>query len=126
MGFRWERKPTEVFPQGTDAYIAAIKDGIAAIAQRRAPEIESWMKANAEWVDRTSNARQTLNTEVLEFMDEVVIWLAHGMSYGWYLEGYNPAAAREMMNGGQYAIIGPAMDHWAPILWQDVERMLRG
>lgn len=115
-GFIWHDPPDEVFPAGMDEYLAAIKQGIMAIAVRRAPEIEAWLKTNASWVDRSGNARQTLHTEVRVMAEQVVIVLSHGMDYGKWLE---------LANGGRYAIVGPGLDHWAPIIWNDVEALLR-
>jgi len=116
-GFVWVDPPDKVFPAGMDAYVRDVRAGIMAIAQRRAPEIETWMKQHAPWEDRTGNARQTLHTEVQILAEQVVIELAHGMSYGIFLE---------LANGGTWAVIGPALDHFAPIIWSDVDRLLRG
>lgn len=115
-GITWSVTPEQAFGELTNAYIAAIRRGVRAIAQRRAPEIENWMKSNATWTDRTGNARQTLNTEVEQVTaDMVQIVLAHGVEYGIYLE---------LAHGGTYAIIAPALDHWGPVIWNDVQTLL--
>jgi len=115
-GFRWIRPPEQALSELTEAYVSAIERGILKIAQAYAPQIADWMKANAPWTDRTGNARQTLYTEVNHVVKSMVeIILSHGMSYGVYLE---------LNNAGRYAIIDPAIDHWAPILWSEVVRML--
>jgi len=115
-GFHWEKTPEEALGELGDAYASAIHRGVKAIVDRWAPEIENWMKQNAPWTDRTGNARQTLHTEVEEVVDEMVeIIMAHGVYYGIYLE---------LCNAGRYAIINPALDHFAPKIWQDVRRML--
>jgi len=115
-GFQWVRPPEQAFSELTEAYVAAIHRGVLAIAKSYAPEIENWMKANAPWTDRTGNARQTLYTEVQQIVQSVVeIILSHGVGYGVYLE---------LCNAGRYAIIDPAIDHFAPILWSEVVRML--
>ena len=115
-GFRWERPPEQAMNELTQAYVAAIHRGVYRIAQRYAPEIENWMKSNAPWTDRTANARQTLYTEVRQVVESMVeLVLSHGVEYGVYLE---------LNNAGKYAIIDPAIDHWAPILWSEIVRML--
>ena len=115
-GFRWERPPEQPLSELTEAYISAIHRGVYRIAQSTAPEIENWMKANAPWTDRTANARQTLYTEVNQVVQSMVeIVLSHGVEYGIFLE---------LSNAGKYAIIDPAIDHFAPILWSEVVRML--
>jgi len=115
-GFQWKVSPEKTFPELADAYISAIHRGIRAIADRRAPEIANWMKDNAPWTDRTGNARQTLWTEVTDVANKMVtIMLSHGVYYGIFLE---------LNNAGRYAIIDPALDHFAPVIWSDVQRML--
>ena len=115
-GYFWVQTPTEAFGQLYYAYTDAILRGIMAIANRRAPEIENWMKENAPWTDRTGNARQTLFTEVQQVTDKMVhIIVSHGVHYGLFLE---------VKNAGKYAIVNPAIDHWGPIIWGDVRQML--
>jgi hypothetical protein len=115
-GFRWEVSPEQAFPALAEAYVAAIHQGVVAIVQRWAPEIENWMKRNASWTDRTGNARQTLHTEIEQVVNQMVeLTLAHGVRYGIYLE---------LRNAGRYAVINPALDHFAPKVWADVRRML--
>lgn len=117
MSLTWDKTPGEAFEELTTAYIAAIRRGVRAIADRRAPEIEAWMKAEAIWIDRTSNARQTLYAEVNEIaMTAVTILVSHGVDYGTYLE---------LSHGGAYAIVTPALDRFIPIIWSDVQAMLR-
>lgn len=112
----WQNPPDKAWGELADAYRAAIHQGVQAIAQRWAPEIENWMKENAPWTDRTGNARQTLHTEVQSVAGNMVrIIMAHGMEYGIWLE---------VRHAGRYAIIGPALDHFAPKIWQDVVRMV--
>lgn len=115
-GFHWEQPPEKAMSELTEAYVAAIHRGVLAIAKRYAPEIENWMKGGAPWTDRTGNARQTLYTEVNQVVQSMVeLILSHGVEYGVYLE---------LNNAGKYAIIDPAIDHFAPRLWSEVVRML--
>ncbi len=117
MSFQWTTRPSAAWPDLAGAYAALIRRSVRTLADRRAPEIEAWMKSNAPWTDRTGNARQTLNTEVDDLAGSAVeIRLAHGMEYGIYLE---------LAHGGNWAIIGPAIDHFAPIIWNDVLALLR-
>lgn len=117
VSIEWTISPQAAFGPGMQRYIAAIRRGVRAIAQRRAPEIEAWMKLNAIWTDRTGNARQTLQAEVEDLsLDIVQIVLDHGVEYGVWLE---------LAHGGTYAIIAPALDHFGPIVWADVQALLR-
>jgi hypothetical protein len=115
-GFRWEKTPEEALGELGEAYASAIHQGVKAVAQRWAPEIQNWMGDNAPWTDRTGNARQSLYSEVEEVVNQMVtIIFSHGVYYGVYLE---------LCNAGRYAIISLALDHFAPKIWADVQRML--
>lgn len=115
-GFAWERPPAIVFEELAAEYARAVHQGVLAIVQRWAPQIENWMKANAPWTDRTANARQTLHTEIEEVVNQAVaLVMAHGVYYGIFLE---------LCNAGRYAVIAPALDEFAPQIWADVVRML--
>ena len=115
-GLTWSHPPRRAFAELSTSYAAAIERGIFAIAQRWAPEIENWMKANAGWTDRTGNARQALYTEVNHVTGEMVeLIMAHGVEYGIYLETNTV---------GRRAIIAPALDRFGVLIWQDVVRLL--
>ena len=117
MGIVWDVEPDEMLAKLTQEYTSAIHRGAFLICQRYAPEIESWMKANAPWTDRTGNARQTLNTEVEQVVNQMVsLAFSHGVDYGVYLE---------LDYGGRFAIIGPAMDHFVSKIWNDVQELMR-
>ncbi len=117
MGFVWQTTPERAWSGLAEAYSRAIQDGIYQLAQAYAVEIEGWMKENASWVDRTGAARQTLNTEAQRLVSSAVeIILAGGVEYQVYLE---------LSYGGNFAIIGPALDHFIPLVWRDVQELLR-
>lgn len=129
-GFKWSVPPEQVWPPGAAAYVAAIRRAVHGVMQRWEPEIENWMKVQAEWVDRTANARQTLYAEVqpaspAEVVDMLSLIMAHGVIYGAYLEGFDPrynfAPTRQ---GQRYAIVGPALDYFGPKVWADVVKVL--
>ena len=111
MGFTWKVPPEKAFPELATAYTRAIDAAVLQLANSYAPEIAAWMKQNAPWTDRTGNARQTLDSEVIELAHSIVIAFGHGVDYGKYLEN---------SNAGKYAIIGPALDYFAPRIWADV------
>lgn len=116
MGIYWQIPPEEAFGALADAYIEAIQDAIYELAQAYKPRIKAWMKANAPWTDRSGHARQTLYSEVEQLIDGATeILFAHGMDYGIWLE---------LAHGGNWAIIGPAIDHFAPLIWADVQALV--
>lgn len=117
MSFSWVVTPTAAWIPGTQAYIARIHMAVFRLAQSYTPRIEAWMKTNAPWQDISGNARQTLYSDVFDLVNSaVVIVMAHGVEYGVFLE---------WSNAGRYSILSPALDHFAPLIWQDVQRLLR-
>lgn len=120
-GFTWTVPPDKAFAELAQAYATAIQNLVVGVCQKFAAEIENWMKANAPWTDRTANARQSLHTAVEQTLGQLVtLIMAHGMEYGWYLEGINPATMQAMQRGGLYAVVEPALDYWAPKVWAAV------
>lgn len=113
IGVRWTRKPEDAFDDLHRRYESVLRNYVHAVVLSYAPRIENWMKANALWTDRTGNARQTLYTQVIPALTEVVLLMGHGVDYGIHLE---------LRNAGKYAIISPAIDHWAPIIMDEIRR----
>ncbi len=112
--FTWRIPPEQVLPRVFDNYSLRIRQAVETVMLRRAPEIEAWMKTNAPWTDRTGNARQTLHTQVVAALTEIALLMAHGMDYGISLE---------TVSAGAYAIVGPACDHFAPIIMDDLRSL---
>lgn len=115
MGFTWETDPQTAFTQLYDSYARRIYQGILQLARAFVPRIIAWMKQNARWTDRTSNARQSLYAEVETSLFSIAIALDHGVEYGFWLE---------VANQGRYAIIGPALDFWSVQFWNAVKRLV--
>lgn len=99
-------------PEDLQAYIADELDDIT-------DEIESWMRENAPWEDRTGDARASLKAEVEVAMTHIVRMKMgyENIPYSQYLES---------MQGGRFSILIPTMDYWFPILVERVQRSLRG
>jgi hypothetical protein len=116
MAVVWDVEPEQAFGELADEYISAIHSAIRQIIQRYVPEVEAWLKANARWTDRTGNARQTLFADMEELTNQFVeLILSHGVDYGVFLE---------LSHGGSWAIVGPALDYFAPKIWADVQALL--
>ncbi len=75
--------------------------GMYALLEDWAGTLEGYAKENAPWTDRTANARQGLNGGVDAYDNHFVLYLAHGVEYGIWLE---------IAHGGNYAIIRPTFD----------------
>lgn len=109
--------PEIAFSELAEAYATAIHAGVKTLAERYSVEIEAWLKDNAPWTDRTGNARQSLYSEVTDIANQaVIIILGHGVDYGTFLE---------LAHGGNYAVIGPALDYFIPRIWRDVRALVR-
>ena len=66
----------------------------------QATKSETWMRTNARWTDRTTNARNGLFGTVLDNgVNSWVLLLSHGVDYGIWLE---------VIESGKYAIVRPA------------------
>jgi hypothetical protein len=76
------------------------RTAIGAAMKYQAARSETWMRTNARWTDRTTNARNGLFATVLEEGTDVwLLVLSHSVSYGIWLE---------VANSGRYAIVRPA------------------
>lgn len=124
-GLRWDVPPATAWEALAGNYRRAIEAGIKAIADFYKPQIENYMKQHAPWTDRTTNARSGLYTEVEQMVGVMTqIILAHSVDYGFYLEGWDPVHQREMQNAGEWSIIAPSLDYFAPRVFADIRRML--
>lgn len=66
----------------------------------QAARSETWMRTNAPWTDRTTNARNGLFAMVYPlFTNSWLLILSHSVHYGIYLE---------VSNSGRYAVVRPA------------------
>jgi hypothetical protein len=116
MAITWDNPPSTAVPELAAAYERLLHRALYRLALSYAPQIEAWMKQNAAWTDRTSNARQTLWAEAFDFADIVVLAFGHGVDYGVFLE---------LANAGRYSIIFPALDYFSPKIWADAEKILK-
>lgn len=76
---------------------------------------EAYMKKNAKWRDRTGNARNSLQTMAVNEGNRHGIIIAHGMSYGIWLE---------VRFAGRYAIILPTLDALRPLIMKSLTKGL--
>lgn len=108
----------------TQARIDRFIMGIILLAQAQSARIESHMKANAPWRDRTTNARNGLysTTRIERFggwgvggprpgVVRIIVDSGHQVAYGVYLE---------KNNGGRWAIVQPTLDFFGPQLLSQI------
>lgn len=78
----------------------------------KAAELQSKMKLNRPWTDRTGMAKATLSAKVSQPSQNIVrITLAHGVSYGIWLE---------LAHEKNYAIIAPTIREEGPRIIEDL------
>lgn len=116
MAITWDNPPSTAIPEMVEEYNRQVYSALWKLALGYAPKIEAWMKENASWTDRTSNARQTLWAEAFDFVDVIVLAFGHGVDYGTFLE---------LANQGRYAIITPALDVFGPQIWNDAKALIK-
>lgn len=102
-GFRWEegslfRRAPQV-AERIDAMVSLVTEYYSTRSQ-------TYMRANAPWTDRTTNARNglTARAQHLPLKSHMII-LSHGVPYGIWLE---------VRWSGRYSIIDPTMRHIGP------------
>jgi hypothetical protein len=92
-----------------------VDDEIQKIVEEFADECQSHMKANAPWEDRTGDARNTLTGTAYEKGDVHGVLLAHGVTYGRFLE---------FRFGGRDAIVIPTLEEKGPELMARLNGLL--
>lgn len=113
-GIRWDFSPARLFEWLGDIRRRQVERGVVKVATRYADEIETWMKANRKWTDRSGQARATLSAEVIDVTGRAaIILLTHGTDYG--------SLYLETMQNGRFAILGPALDHFTPRIMRDLQ-----
>lgn len=133
MAATWDQAPDAVWLPALEDYLNIIRQQVDRLVHHYAAEIEAWMKEKAPWFpfdgwdggrvvplppgySTTGNARQTLSAEVERMaLDMWSILLAGGVDYFVWLE---------LANQGRYAILGPAIEHFGPLLFADLQAIL--
>lgn len=89
---------------------------ILMYSSTKASELESKMKLNRPWTDRTGMAKATLRARVSQPKENIVrITLAHGVDYGIWLE---------LANEKNYAIIAPTINEEGPKIVTDLKDLM--
>lgn len=85
-------------------------------AATKASELQAKMKLNRPWTDRTNMAKVLLNAKVSQLNEDVIrIILAHGVSYGIWLE---------LAHDKNYAIIAPTVREEGPRIVEDLNGLM--
>lgn len=99
-----------------DNFQDRFKYAVKMYAVTKASELESLMKANRKWTDRTGMAKARLKAEVSEPNENKIrITLSHGVEYGIWLE---------LANEKNYAIIQPTLSQQSPKILQGLDNLM--
>jgi len=99
-----------------DRWQAEKMAGVEAVGRNIAAKAEGQAKRDRPWKDRTSNARQGLHGGTgWDSATAFIIYLAHGVEYGPYLE---------LANSGKYAVIEKTLNSFRKELYDYVKAML--
>lgn len=96
-GFTWK---TDTLSGSVNALPNKVQRAVVGATEYGATKAQGYAKTNAKWVDRTANARQGLRAFAVHEPGRSTIIIAHGVSYGIWLE---------VRFSGRYAIINPTL-----------------
>jgi hypothetical protein len=99
----------EAWKEGKKVALAAYGQMIAA------PKLEAYAKANRPWRDQSSAARAGLKGGAVFRGNKVVVYIAHSVSYGPYLE---------VCNDGRYAILDPTIEANVKEIYEGYRRIM--
>lgn len=98
-GFSWDMGTLMANVNGMEARLAKVISGIMLGNESK---VQNYARANAQWTDRTGNARQGLAAKYSASGGIHIITVSHGVPYGIWLE---------TRWAGRYAIIEPTVKH---------------
>lgn len=102
--------------RGLDSMNPKIIAAVLMYASTKSNEIQSTMKLNRPWTDRTGMAKALLTAKLSQPSENLVrITLAHGVEYGIWLE---------LANEKNYAIIGPTIKKESPRVINDMNNLM--
>lgn len=90
---------------------------VGAYMEYESGVIQSDMRTNARWTDRTSNARNGLMAVFEKGDKRYVITMFHSVPYGIWLE---------VRWSGRYAIILPTLEMAGPRVMRGISKIMRG
>lgn len=111
-GIRWD---SDTLSPRLAEFWPKIDLALRGVMQYHEPQVEAYMKANAPWTDRTTNARNGLGAKA--FVDDrnhgIIVF--HSVPYGIWLE---------VANNGKYRILVPTIINQGAEVMTTVSRVL--
>jgi len=94
----WQRDPADLGRAISELGERVSHQALTQVLAREGKAIETEMKRDAPWTDRSGDARRGLSATVETTGRATTLTLAHGVEYGKWLE---------LAHGGRWAIVGP-------------------
>ena len=90
--------------------------GVEAVAKVSAATMQNYARQNRRWEDQSGHARAELHGgSYWQTMDTMMIYVAHGMSYGVYLE---------LANEGHYSILEESVNVHRQEIFNNIKRIM--
>jgi hypothetical protein len=110
----WETEPMSMVA-AFDAYEKNTHEKLYRLAQYYSGLIETWMKQNHKWDDRTGNLTQSIYADAERMVHGAAVVFGHNMEYSVFIE---------LANQGKYGILFEALDYWSPKIWESVKELM--
>lgn len=137
--FKWTKPPTKAY--AAERYIRALDRGVGDLLMYWSAKVETAAKVNADWIDRTGNARQTLAAFPVKIKKNQAVQAVMVMESGQLVPvSYNPGRDGwalilrggmsynkwlEIAKQGRYAIVEPTLDSHSNLIWNSVKRLVK-
>ena len=115
----WDEAPEKSLGRWLRSLFKDFDKELQSLARKRAAEITEWMQENAVWEDDTGKARASLVAKVTKAQDMMIEIVMEYDDPEVYYSVY-----LEMMQAGRFSILTPALEHWGPIIMDDVRELV--
>ncbi len=112
----WQRTPQDLGKAVVQYGQDLVFDALVKYMQGKAQELMAQMQREAQWTDRTGQARAELQTAVEWNGATVTLYLISGAPHGQYLE---------LRWGGRYAIVSPTLPRAAVQIGDELKARMR-
>jgi hypothetical protein len=90
--------------------------GLEGLGRVAGANMQNYARSTARWQNHTGNARAGLNGGFVWDNKNAIVFIAHSMSYGVFLE---------LCNSGKYAILEETRDKFKSEVYQQADRMMK-
>lgn len=122
----WRVDPVTAWMPNMQKYADSMIEVVDDVLSARADEITAWMQTNHPWQNRTGLAESNVRTAMVRDGLRAMLILYHP----WETVERRPSGDKfypiylERV-GSQWGVLQDALDHWSPILLDDLRRALK-